>query len=232
MGCTDPLRRGSRRTPSVSSRVDSKLPLPLYADVRFHIPMTHRNDAGTDSYSKDGVCMTFILEVGTERTMPSTFTYANNNTANNTSAGALILRPPDGFYAVGETYRFPALQVNTLLSFFSNGNPYEKRDVKYIVGTDEWLNADDVNTHAPADLNKTSVANATPIKNHIFINGDNGDMLIQFPHFQPKNTTKSYAITLEVIDPAGAIQVLERMILQVEMRCCAYTYVSDQGYFF
>ena len=41
MGCTDPLRRGGRRTPSVSSRVGS---LPLYADVRFHIPMTHRND--------------------------------------------------------------------------------------------------------------------------------------------------------------------------------------------
>ena len=33
--------------PSVSSRVGSKLPLPLYADLRFHIPMTHRNDAGT-----------------------------------------------------------------------------------------------------------------------------------------------------------------------------------------
>ena len=30
-------------TPSVSSRVGSKLPLPLYADVRFHIPMTHHN---------------------------------------------------------------------------------------------------------------------------------------------------------------------------------------------
>ena len=28
-------------------RVGSKLPLPLYADVRLHIPMTHRNDAGT-----------------------------------------------------------------------------------------------------------------------------------------------------------------------------------------
>ena len=34
-------------TPSVSSRVGSKLPLPLYADMRLHIPMTHRNDAGT-----------------------------------------------------------------------------------------------------------------------------------------------------------------------------------------
>ena len=41
------LRKGGRCTPSVSSRVGSKLPLPLYADVRFHIPMTHRNDAGT-----------------------------------------------------------------------------------------------------------------------------------------------------------------------------------------
>ena len=29
---------------SVSSRVGSRLPLPLYADVRLHIPMTHRND--------------------------------------------------------------------------------------------------------------------------------------------------------------------------------------------
>ena len=38
--------KGGRRAPSVSSRVGSKLPLPLYADVRFHIPMTHRNDAG------------------------------------------------------------------------------------------------------------------------------------------------------------------------------------------
>ena len=45
MGCTDPLRRGvGARTPSVSSRIGSKLPLPLYADVRFHIPMTCRND--------------------------------------------------------------------------------------------------------------------------------------------------------------------------------------------
>ena len=34
MGCTDPLL-------SVSSRVGS---LPLYADVRLHIPMTHRDD--------------------------------------------------------------------------------------------------------------------------------------------------------------------------------------------
>ena len=37
MGCTDPL-------PPVSFRVSS---LPLCADVRFHIPMTDRNDAGT-----------------------------------------------------------------------------------------------------------------------------------------------------------------------------------------
>ena len=41
MGCTGPLRRGGRRTPSVSSRVGS---LPLYADVRLHILMTRRND--------------------------------------------------------------------------------------------------------------------------------------------------------------------------------------------
>ena len=34
-------------TPSVFSRVGSKLPLPVYADVRFHIPMTHRDDSGT-----------------------------------------------------------------------------------------------------------------------------------------------------------------------------------------
>ena len=33
MGCTDPYE-GDRRTPSVSSRVGSKLPLPIYADVR------------------------------------------------------------------------------------------------------------------------------------------------------------------------------------------------------
>ena len=42
------FHNGIRGTPSVSSRVGSKLPLPLYADVRFHIPMTHRNDAGTN----------------------------------------------------------------------------------------------------------------------------------------------------------------------------------------
>ena len=36
--------KGGRRTPSVSSRIGSKLPLPLYADVRLYIPMTHRND--------------------------------------------------------------------------------------------------------------------------------------------------------------------------------------------
>ena len=44
MGCANPLRRGVRRTPSVSSRFGSKLPLPLYADVRLHITMTYRND--------------------------------------------------------------------------------------------------------------------------------------------------------------------------------------------
>ena len=46
MGCADPPSKGGRRTPSVSSRVGSKLPLPRYADVQFHIPMTHRDDAG------------------------------------------------------------------------------------------------------------------------------------------------------------------------------------------
>ena len=51
MGCTDPsppphIYRVSEVPPSVSSRVDSKLPLPVYADVLFHIPMTHNNDAG------------------------------------------------------------------------------------------------------------------------------------------------------------------------------------------
>ena len=47
MGCIDPPSKGDRRTSSVSSQFGSKLPLPLYADVRLHIPMTHRNDAGT-----------------------------------------------------------------------------------------------------------------------------------------------------------------------------------------
>ena len=45
MGCTDSLGRGVGAPPSVFSRVGSKLPLPLYADVRLHIPMTHRNAA-------------------------------------------------------------------------------------------------------------------------------------------------------------------------------------------
>ena len=52
MGCTDPLRRGARCTPSVSSRIGGKLPLPLYADVRLHIPMTHRNAAGTQFFGR------------------------------------------------------------------------------------------------------------------------------------------------------------------------------------
>ena len=38
------VQKGGRRTPSVSSRVGS---LPLYADVRLNITMTHRDDAGT-----------------------------------------------------------------------------------------------------------------------------------------------------------------------------------------
>ena len=46
MGCADPFRRADRRTPSASSRFGSKLPLPLYADVRLHIPMTHHNNEG------------------------------------------------------------------------------------------------------------------------------------------------------------------------------------------
>ena len=51
MGCADPpfypfkgVGAPNRRTPSVPSRFGSKLPLPLYADVRLHIPMTrHMN---------------------------------------------------------------------------------------------------------------------------------------------------------------------------------------------
>ena len=39
MGCADLL--SGRRTPSVFFWFSSKLPLPLYADVRVHIPMTH-----------------------------------------------------------------------------------------------------------------------------------------------------------------------------------------------
>ena len=43
MGCTDTyLVGGGRHTPSVSSRFGCKLYL-IYADVRLHIPMTHRN---------------------------------------------------------------------------------------------------------------------------------------------------------------------------------------------
>ena len=42
MGCTDPpLEGGSAHPISVLSGFGSKLPLPLYADVRLHIPMTH-----------------------------------------------------------------------------------------------------------------------------------------------------------------------------------------------
>ena len=53
-GCTL-QQKGGRRTPSVSSRISSKLPLPLHADVRLHIPMTHRNDVGTDSQKTSSV---------------------------------------------------------------------------------------------------------------------------------------------------------------------------------
>ena len=38
---------GIRGTPSVLSRFGSMLRLPLYADGRFRIPMTHVADAGT-----------------------------------------------------------------------------------------------------------------------------------------------------------------------------------------
>ena len=59
MGCADPLRRTLRRTlrKTLKRGVGAphqcplgsvgELPLPLYADVRLHIPMTHRADAGT-----------------------------------------------------------------------------------------------------------------------------------------------------------------------------------------
>lgn len=44
MGCIDPsFKRGSAHPTNLPLRVGSKLPLPLYADVRFHIPMTHNN---------------------------------------------------------------------------------------------------------------------------------------------------------------------------------------------
>ena len=45
MGCANPLKRKCRRTPSVSSRGRSQASSALYADVRLHIPMTHRNDS-------------------------------------------------------------------------------------------------------------------------------------------------------------------------------------------
>lgn len=38
------IRNGTRGTPPVSSWFSSKLPLPLCADVRLYIPMTHHND--------------------------------------------------------------------------------------------------------------------------------------------------------------------------------------------
>ena len=54
MGCTDPPSKGvgaPHQCPleSVASY------LPIYADVRFHIPMTHRNDAGTQAIKPRGL---------------------------------------------------------------------------------------------------------------------------------------------------------------------------------
>ena len=46
-GVPTPLEgRGGRRTPSVSSRFGSKLPLPRHADMRLHIPLTRHTGAG------------------------------------------------------------------------------------------------------------------------------------------------------------------------------------------
>ena len=42
-----PLRKGVGAPQQYPLEVGSKLPLPRYADVRFRIPLTHRNDAGT-----------------------------------------------------------------------------------------------------------------------------------------------------------------------------------------
>ena len=43
MGCADPpsISKGVSAPHQWPLEVGSKLPLPLYADVRFHIPMTH-----------------------------------------------------------------------------------------------------------------------------------------------------------------------------------------------
>ena len=43
MGCIDPLRRGV----GAPHQCALESALPLYADLRLHIPVTHRNDAGT-----------------------------------------------------------------------------------------------------------------------------------------------------------------------------------------
>ena len=72
--------KGGQRTPSVSSRVGSKLPLPLYADVRLHTPMTHRDDViryggygPTDcAESPNGVAL--CTEFRTDNTGPPTTT--------------------------------------------------------------------------------------------------------------------------------------------------------------
>ena len=53
MGCADSPAKGvSAPYQSMSSQIGSKLTLLFYADVRFHIPMTHRNDAGTIGHSQ------------------------------------------------------------------------------------------------------------------------------------------------------------------------------------
>lgn len=50
-----PLRRGGvgSTTIRVPLGVDSKLPLPLYVDVRLHIPMTRLNDTQAGAYFGD-----------------------------------------------------------------------------------------------------------------------------------------------------------------------------------
>ena len=48
---------GGRPTPSVSSQFGSKLPLPLYADVRLHVSMTRRNGRYMADYPKGLKCL-------------------------------------------------------------------------------------------------------------------------------------------------------------------------------
>ena len=49
MGCTDPLRRGvgAPHQCPLESAAGYLCHFILYADVRLHVPMTHRNDTGT-----------------------------------------------------------------------------------------------------------------------------------------------------------------------------------------